>query len=276
MGVPLRVYVNDGLSSFKHEGSGLKSFTFVSKCSPLTRGIRYRPSKMLRLRKRLNDHLRRFGFSKKLSDKISSYYSPVMVGDDPNIDSIKAGSYVRGYFQSSRYFLTLKGDQDFYNFDLQNTSAWFENALQEMSIAKPIAIHVRRGDYLKPENSFIGALSKTYFLEAIMRLKQDSSFRNSEVWVFSNDTAMARAELEEEIEGVVRWIDPPSESSEAESLLLMGHARALVISNSTYSWWSAAIGGPERVIAPSKWFRSDDDPEGLMLPTWERVQSSWL
>jgi len=276
IGVPLRVFVNDALSSTNHQGLGLTSFKFFLARSYLIEDIRYGPSQTLRRRKKLNDYLRRFGVGVDLSYKLSGYYSPLVVGDDPNIGSIKAGSYIRGYFQSARYFLAIRGDQDFYNFDLQTKSYWFKNTLQEIAIAKPIAIHVRRGDYLKPENNFIGALSKTYFLDAIKLLKQDSSLANCEVWIFSNDTQMVKKELGEDIQGVVRWVDPPSESSEAESLLLMASAKALVISNSTYSWWSAAIGDPERVIAPSKWFKSADDPDGLMLPNWESVQSYWL
>jgi hypothetical protein len=87
---------------------------------------------------------------------------------------------------------------------------------------------------------------------------------------------MVKAELGKEIEGKVRWVEPPVGSSEAESLLLMAKSRGLVISNSTFSWWSAAIGDPERVIAPTKWFKAADDPEGLILPTWQTVESSWL
>ena len=276
LGVPLRVFVNDVLSSSTVAGKGLSSFRFFSSGSPLIKSISYRPSRMLRLRQRLNNHLRRLGMRREICDSISGYYSPVLVGEDPSIGLVKAGSFVQGYFQSAKYFLEVRDSKGFQGFELKKSSAWFTDMVKEVEIAKPIAVHIRRGDYLNPENDFIGALSKDYFLKGIRLLQQDYGFNESEVWIFSNDIPMVKAELGKEIEGRVRWVEPPVGSSEAESLLLMAKSRGLVISNSTYSWWSAAIGDPERVIAPTKWFKAADDPEGLMVPSWQRVESSWL
>jgi len=231
---------------------------------------------MLRLRQRLNSHLRRVGFGKAVSDSLSGYYSPLLVGDDPNIGLVKAGTFIQGYFQSARYFLDVKDSADFQGFELKNPTPWFLGMLQDIEETKPIAVHIRRGDYLQPENDFIGALSKTYFLGAISKLKQDPLYKDSEVWIFSNDVPMVKTELGDDIKAVVRWIEPPSTSSEAESMLLMAKSRGLIMSNSTFSWWSAAIGEPDRVIVPSKWFKGADDPQGLMIPSWERVESSWI
>ena len=276
LGVPLKIFINDVLSSSTVAGQGLSSFKFFTNDSTLIKGITYRPSRMLRLRQRLNSHLRLVGFGKVASDSLSGYYSPLLVGDDPNIGLVKAGTFIQGYFQSARYFLDIKDSADFQGFKLKNPTSWFLGMEQEAVKAKPIAVHIRRGDYLKPENDFIGALSKTFFLCAISLLKQDPIYKDSEVWVFSNDIPMAQTELGDDLEGVVRWIKPPSNSSEAESMLLMAKSRGLIMSNSTFSWWSAAIGEPDRVIAPSKWFKSADDPQGLIIPYWERVESSWI
>ena len=276
LGVPLRVFVNDVLSSSTVAGKGLSSFRFFSSDSPLIKSISYRPSRMLRLRQRLNSHLRRLGVGREICDSISGYYSPLLVGEDPNIGLVRAGSFVQGYFQSAKYFLEVRDSKGFQGFELKKSSAWFTDMVKEVEIAKPIAVHIRRGDYLNPENDFIGALSKDYFLKGIRLLQQNYGFNESEVWIFSNDIPMVKAELGKEIEGTVRWVQPPSSSSEAESLLLMAKSRGLVISNSTFSWWSAAIGEPEKVIAPTKWFKAADDPEGLILPTWQTVESSWL
>lgn len=274
--VPLKVFVNDILSSSTVNGMGLSSFRFFSEGSSLIHSVKYRPSRMLRFRKILNSGLLRFRISKRVSDSISGYYSPLLVGDDPNIGLIKAGTFVEGYFQSAKYFLDVRDSEGFLGFELQRPSLWFREMLMEIKMAKPISVHIRRGDYLNPENDFIGALSKTYFLEAIKLLRKNSGFKDSEVWIFSNDIPHVKNEFGTDVEGVVRWVEPPKLSSEAESLLLMANSRGLVISNSTFSWWSAAIGQPEKVISPSKWFKSADDPEELIFPYWEKVDSSWL
>ena len=276
LGVPLKVFINDVLSSSTIAGQGLRSFRFFTSKSSLIESIEYRPSRMLRFRQRLNSRLRRVGLGKVASDSLSGYYSPLLVGDDSNIGLIKAGTFIQGYFQSARYFLDLKNSADFQGFEIINPTSWFLGMAQEAEKVKPIAVHIRRGDYLKPENNFIGALSKTFFLGAISLLKQDPLYKDSEVWIFSNDIPMVQTELGNDLESVVRWIEPPSNSSEAESMLLMAKSRGLVMSNSTFSWWSAAIGEPDRVIAPSKWFKGADDPQGLMIPSWERVESSWI
>lgn len=276
LGVPLKVFINDVLSSSTVAGQGLSSFRFFASKSSLIKSIEYRPSRMLRFRQRLNSRLRRVGFGKVVSDSLSGYYSPLLVGDDPKIGLVKPGAFIQGYFQSARYFLDVKHSAAFQGFELKNPTSWFLGMTQEAVKAKPIAVHIRRGDYLKPENEFIGALSKTYFLGAISKLKQDPLYKDSEVWIFSNDVPMVKTELGNDLEGVVRWIEPPSTSSEAESMLLMAKSRGLVMSNSTFSWWSAAIGEPDRVIAPSKWFKGADDPQGLVIASWERVESSWI
>lgn len=274
--VPLKVFINDVLSSSTVAGQGLSSFRFFTNNSTLIKVITYRPSRMLRLRQRLNSHLRRVGFGKAASDSLSGYYSPLLVGDDPNISLVKAGTFIQGYFQSARYFLEIKDSADFQGFKLKNPTSWFLGMAQEAEKVKPIAVHIRRGDYLKPENDFIGALSKTYFLGAISKLKQDPLFKDRELWIFSNDITMVQTELADDLQGVVRWIEPPNTSSEAESMLLMSKSGGLVISNSTFSWWSAAIGQPQKVIAPSQWFKSAEDPHGILMPTWETVRSYWL
>lgn len=58
-------------------------------------------------------------------------------------------------------------------------------------------------------------------------------------------------------------------------MLAMSHAAAVVIANSTFSWWGAwmaAKGTP--VIAPDPWFSSGPAIEGLIPPEWTRISGS--
>jgi hypothetical protein len=51
----------------------------------------------------------------------------------------------------------------------------------------------------------------------------------------------------------------------------------MVIANSTYSWWAATLGNPNKTIAcPSKWFAQMVDPEDLYPEGWIKVSSEWI
>ncbi|MDA9116980.1 alpha-1,2-fucosyltransferase [Pontimonas sp.] len=56
-----------------------------------------------------------------------------------------------------------------------------------------------------------------------------------------------------------------------ETMLLMSEAAALVIGNSTFSWWAAYMGQAEKrpVIYPRPWLaREDFDDRDLFYPEW--------
>jgi hypothetical protein len=136
-------------------------------------------------------------------------------------------------------------------------------------------MHVRRGDYSKPENREFGMLSQEYFLDSLELLRNQAELRNTEVWVFSDSLEAVKAEFGKSGEHF-RFVEPPVESTAAESLLLMANGAAIIGSNSTFSYWSALLSTHQNVIAPSKWFRSREDPVDLIPPNWSRQESVWL
>lgn len=119
-----------------------------------------------------------------------------------------------------------------------------------------VAIHIRRGDYLKADH-FHSDLSKTtYYQEAVKMFpnekflvfckdnqgtEQDMVDRN---WVtkFMNDLAPGRWEL-------VRY-----ENTEVDDLNLMASCKGLIMANSTFSWWAAFLGVSKMVVCPKQWF----------------------
>ena len=71
------------------------------------------------------------------------------------------------------------------------------------------------------------------------------------------------------------YIDPPSEANDFESLLLMGASDILIISNSTFSWWSAFLNKTPIVYCPDKWFKNMNDPIHLIPANWNKIPSAW-
>lgn len=204
--------------------------------------------------------------------------SPV-VGYSKSLDTAKPGDYIVGYFQTHRYFDELRNENRMPKLALSKESKWFRDQLQKLEATNPIVIHVRRGDYLKIHNDYIGALSLNYYLEALGLItgESESPIGGRPIWVFSDQPSLVRQEFRgvEEFE-TAEFIEAPYGSDPAESLILMSSASSIVISNSTFSWWSAALSKDAKIVAPNKWFKKSDDPDSLIPSSWLRAESSWI
>jgi hypothetical protein len=217
------------------------------------------------------------GIQKDNAERLSRIHNSDSIGLDKNLSATNSGYYLSGYFQCYDYFDYLKRNNILPPLGVHNPSDWYLSEKKLLKSVNPIAVHIRRGDYLLNQNSFIGALSIDYYRNAISlileRLAGDHS--NAPIWVFSDDPGLVKDEFSEQLDYNFRFVDPPKDSDPAESMFLMSMSRAIVISNSTFSWWSAALGEPELVVAPSKWFRDYEDPEGLIPENWISVRSEW-
>jgi hypothetical protein len=135
-------------------------------------------------------------------------------------------------------------------------------------------IHIRLGDYFKLSDTF-GILGENYFRNAIIEARKN--YQQSPLWVFSNDVDTAKKILKNIKGESFRYILAPAESNDAESMLLMSKGVAIVLSNSTFSWWSAAFSNPDTsVYYPNKWFKNLEDPIDLIPANWLPIQSDWL
>ena len=138
-----------------------------------------------------------------------------------------------------------------------------------------ISVHIRRGDYLNLQDSF-GVLSSEYYQSAINFTLKNSSKQYARVLVFSDDFVLAKKLFSNiEISLPIQFAESPDDYPE-ESLMLMSKSDALVISNSSFSWWAAQLGNKSKfVVRPSKWFRGMSDPEELFPPEWHSQESQW-
>jgi hypothetical protein len=105
---------------------------------------------------------------------------------------------------------------------------------------------------------------------------ENSSKKYARVLVFSDDIVAAKQIFSQlDISLPVQFVEPLEDSPE-ETLILMSKSDALVISNSTFSWWAAQLGNKNKfVVRPSKWFRGMLDPEDLFPPEWHQQESLW-
>jgi hypothetical protein len=273
LGCDLVPYKRKPLKKESNHGSSLDSLLLPNtSVKSLTLAVRIKELARRAIHEALTSPVAR-----KLGAKdFSGFYSSGALGADPKLHEIKEGSFVRGYFQTYKYFEYLEGRSSIRPVTLRRASTWFETMAHRILQSQPLTMHIRRGDYLNPENDFIGALSPDFFIEALEDLRLKPGLAKREVWIFSDDVSGAREEFSGLDLGPHRWIETPRLSDPAESMILLGMGAGIVISNSTFSWWAATLGGTEFVIAPAPWFRNHPEPLDLIHPNWSRHPSSWV
>lgn len=200
------------------------------------------------------------------------------VGFDESLNFDVSVAHIRGYFQCFTYLEALKQCGAWQEVDVTNPSKWFNQMLGAVSDPAAVAVHCRFGDFLALGDTF-GVLGSDYYQAALDRAVPVRGDEDSKIYVFSDDIDRART-LFQSIKCAVpvEFVSPPESSSAAESLVLMSKAERIVIANSTYSWWAAALNdkSKKRVFAPSKWFRGLDDPNQIYPADWITVESSWV
>ena len=217
--------------------------------------------------------VRRIRFFSFIRIHLSGQYNSNVLGFDHKVRELKPPIILTGYFQSWRFFYAVK-DKINQPIEILKPSEWYREFSAKAVLEKPIMLHIRRGDYTNPINSHFGLLSGNYYHKALEMLPKDVKLKP--IWVFSDDPDRAKEILKDLPRYNFLWIKPPTSESAVESLLLMSLGSANIIANSTFSWWGAMLNTTGHVvIAPSKWFKSQEDPRDLIPDAWMRVESDW-
>lgn len=229
------------------------------------------------LKRRFRDFLGGFISTQEMKLRILHQYHSSAPGYDPNLEKLKPPVTIVGYFQTWRYFEALKEKGLVSEVAMKNPSPWFLDTNSQMnSQGNILGVHVRRGDYVG--NDGIGTLSVSYYEAAAEKLRL-LGVNWDVIWIFSDDVTSVENEFKDFLNGKERlnFVKPPAGSHAFESLLLLSQSSSLLIANSTFSWWAATLGNPDKAVAcPSKWFAQMEDPLDLYPPNWIRVQSAWV
>jgi len=173
---------------------------------------------------------------------------------------------LQGYFQTEKYFKHIEHQ-------IRAEFTFLDDILEPCkgmigSIENPIALHIRRGDYvINSENHFNLPLS--YYEAALKHFDDD---RN--VIIFSDDSKWCH---EQPLFADDRFIISDNDDNRMD-LCLMSLCNDFIIANSTYSWWGAWLSSNKnkKVIAPVQWFgktgyTKDHDTKDLIPETWKRI-----
>lgn len=212
-----------------------------------------------------------FGRKKKsYFEEDKRYHPEIMTWDD---------IYLEGYWQTEKYFEAIAHevrhvyDTDRLLHDIKDSR--LEDWLRIIDSTQSVSVHVRRGDYLLPENQalFGGICTDTYYKEAIGRMMREQP--DCRFYLFTNDKQWAK----EQIAGYKKTMscEPDAKAANAElynnievidlgerndyaEFVLMSRCKHNILANSSFSWWASYLNrnADKIVLAPDRWLNGWD------------------
>ena len=150
-----------------------------------------------------------------------------------------------------------------------NESSHFKNCLTEVQ-DRFIAIHVRKGDYLghSKTREFHGLTGNKFYIDSALQLRDQTEVEKIRIL---SDSQKDNNELVNDLRSKNFKVEN-QESSEFLDFQEICQASAVVMSNSSFSWWGAYIADHLRkapIIYPTPWFKDESmDPDNLFPKHW--------
>lgn len=155
--------------------------------------------------------------------------------------------YLDGYFQSQQYFLNYRKEliEQFtpgYEPD-QKYIQW----LRKIQDCNSVAVHVRRGDFLKAQNDSNPRhyLLGEYYYKQALRIMGER-VKNPQFYWFSDDIDWVKRNFNELDES--NFISLKTKNADIDEMMLMKNCQHIIAANSTFSWWSAWLNENENAI----------------------------
>ena len=198
------------------------------------------------------------------------YHPEIMTWDD---------IYLEGYWQTEKYFEAIADEvRKAYDTDrlLRNIEdSRLEDWLKLIDSNQSVSVHVRRGDYLLPENQalFGGICTDTYYKEAMSRMMRERP--DCRFYLFTNDKQWARAQIAEYKKAEPSDTDAKTydvnlydnievvdfgERNDYAEFVLMSRCKHNILANSSFSWWASYLNrnADKIVLVPDRWLNGWD------------------
>ncbi|MFR4589470.1 MAG: alpha-1,2-fucosyltransferase [Eisenbergiella sp.] len=185
-------------------------------------------------------------------------------------------AYLSGFWACEKYYADILPKlRELIVFPKQETGADFGDAAQRnrelierMGQEISVSLHIRRGDYLDPENAaMFGGICTDAYYEAAVRFIRER-FPEAHFYVFSDDPAYAKERYREPDFTVVDW---NTGKSSLFDMQLMSCCKHNICANSTFSFWGARL-NPSKdkiMIRPAKHKNGQDVGMERMQELWE-------
>lgn len=211
--------------------------------------------------------LDRFNLSRKGQVLAEASYSY-----DERVVTVDAPVYLKGYWQTERYFAHLADDIR-REFSLKNGFDSSNEKIAQLIDAagdNSVSLHIRRGDYVNNPHTaqYHGVCSLDYYKDAVAHVAGHLAaphffvFSDDHTWVIENFNIGHQYTLVD-VNGPDRGI---------WDMALMKRCRHHIIANSSFSWWGAWLNPSQKkiVVTPKHWFA------GANLDTKDLIPCGWL
>lgn len=185
-------------------------------------------------------------------------------------------AYLSGFWACEKYYADILPKlRELIVFPKQETEADFGDAarrnrelMERMGQEISVSLHIRRGDYLDPENAaMFGGICTDAYYEAAVRFIRER-FSAAHFYVFSDDPDYAREHYREPDFTVVDW---NTGKNSLFDMQLMSCCKHNICANSTFSFWGARLNPSldKIMIRPAKHKNGQDVGMERMQELWE-------
>lgn len=203
--------------------------------------------------------------------------------------------YLEGYWQTEKYFAEISDDiKKIYDTDkllhyirdneLSDSTAKFvshfekadsgqvtiDDWLARITSTESVSVHIRRGDYLLPENQalFGDICTEAYYKNAMGQMKSEQP--NCRFYLFTNDKEWLKDQIVKRTEANTKNTDAAfineieivdlGEQSDYAEFVLMSKCKHNILANSSFSWWASYLNhNPNKIVlAPDRWLNGWD------------------
>ncbi len=193
---------------------------------------------------------------RKIFGRKKSYVIESETGEfDPDILKMQ-DVYLDGYWQRKEYFEDiselLRNELVLRKFPVGEN----KRILEEIEKTNSVAIHVRRGDYLKMQDMFGGICTEEYYNNSMKYMGEH--INDAHFFVFSDDMGWCRKFFDQKEN--ITFVDINNEDASCFDLFLMSKCKNMIMANSSFSWWAEYLNNnaDKVVVAPSKWINNNN------------------
>ena len=137
--------------------------------------------------------------------------------------------------------------------------------LEKIRQTNSVAVHIRRGDYLKLQNIYGNICTEEYYRNAITKMYQ--MIENPVFFFFSDDMEWAKQTFTFDKNFV--FADGRGVWQDYHDMHLMSECKNMIMANSSFSWWAAFLNAnvDKQIICPARWINHKNTPD--VYDTWE-------
>lgn len=155
--------------------------------------------------------------------------------------------YVDGYFQSERYFKEYRVDILRQFIPAYKPEQEYMDVLEQIQSCNAVAVHVRRGDFLKAQNDRNPnhyLLGEQYYRNSLNYMQQQLD-KPVFFW-FSDDIDWVKQNFGEKEN--FYFVSLKTKHGDIDEMMLMKNCHHIIAANSTFSWWASWMNEHEDAI----------------------------